>query len=147
MTATAEQLAQLRQVNTRVDLLPYEALPGKAEPPDWWTNEPVAGNSWVCRDYVEMKADQLKALGWAAPNLTTIICWTEVVGDPSNQWGGRECHAILGVDTGGDGWILDSRADDIYPATAPVFDYRWIEQQIPNSVDFADVSTSGLSFA
>ena len=100
---TPEQLAQFAGVNAAVNRIPYDALPAPGEPADWWSDAPVAGRSWVCRDYVLMKADRLKALGWPAAALTVVLCWTET----------GDYHAVLAVaadgDSNGDAIILDSR--------------------------------------
>ena len=79
MGATTEQLAQMREVNTRINAIPYEGLPGPAEPFDFWTDTPVAGDSFVCRDFVLAKSEALIADGWDKLALTVILTWTEMV--------------------------------------------------------------------
>ncbi len=70
MTATPEQLAQLRNVSTQANAIPYDDVQRLHEEPDWWTDDPNADGSFVCRDYVLLKAEHLRALGWAATDLT-----------------------------------------------------------------------------
>lgn len=135
---TPEQQAELQSVNTRVNAIPYNALTAPDEPPDWWTDSLVHGRSFVCRDYVLQKADELKALGWPASALTVILCFTEPVRPPPDD---REYHAVLGVDVDGQTWVLDSRFDDIYLWTQPPADYRWDRQQIAGTTEFRDAST------
>ena len=144
MTATAIQLNQLQQVNSQINAIPYDALPGPSEPFDWWTDRAVPGNSFVCRDYVLAKADRLLTLGWAKPLLTIVLCWTEPVIPPApDNHGGREYHAVLCINANGDAWILDSRADGIYEPSSPAFGYLWDRQQVPGTTEFRDISSSG----
>lgn len=147
MAATPQQLAEMRQVNTAVNAVPYVELPGSGQPPDWWTDMPTPGDSWVCRDYTQMKADQLKTLGWLGTDLTVVLCWCEPGTDTvtANNPQGRGYHAVLACDASGDTWILDSRAADIYLWTQKPFDYLWYRQQIPGTTEFRDVSVTGLS--
>ena len=129
---TPEQLAQLAGVNAAVNRIPYDALPAPGEPADWWSDAPVAGRSWVCRDYVLMKADRLKALGWPAAALTVVLCWTET----------GDYHAVLAVAAdgeNGDPIILDSRFAAPYPMSAPPALYRWDRRQIAGTTEFAPV--------
>ncbi len=112
MPITSAQVAQLTTINLEVNAIPYQALPGPGEEPDWWTDVPEAGDSWVCRDYVLMKADKLRAAGWPASSLTVVLCCTEPVGDPPR----REYHAVLAVQVEDETWILDSRIEDRSPA-------------------------------
>jgi|HubBroStandDraft_1064217.scaffolds.fasta_scaffold210367_1 predicted transglutaminase-like cysteine proteinase len=129
---TPEQEGQLQAINVQVNAIPYNETPGKGEPPDWWSDEPVAGNSWVCRDYTLMKADKLKALGWQASELTEVFCWVEPEGNPPV----RGYHAVLAVSLDGECWILDSRFDPIYKPSDPSADYLWDKQQIVGTTDF-----------
>lgn len=128
---TPDQIDQLNAVNAEVNLVPYNATPGVGEPPDWWTDEPVAGNSWVCRDYTQMKADRLKSLGWAASALTEVFCWTE---PPNSGY-----HAVLAVETDGETWIMDSRFPLIYRIDAPPAAYRWDRRQVVGTVEFTPI--------
>ena len=131
---TRAEQAQLAAVNAEVNAIPFNEVLGPGEPPDWWTDQPMAGNSWVCRDYVQLKADKLKALGWPASALTTVLCWVE---DPPGGY-----HAVLAVQLpNGDGGdpettILDSRVDAPYPMSAPPLAYRWDRRQIAGTTDF-----------
>jgi len=137
VSLTPEQQAQLQAINLEVNAIPYVEMPGKGEPPDWWNDQPVLGNSWVCRDYTLMKADKLKALGWPAGALTEMLCWSEPVGNPP----ARGYHAVLAVDTGDPSpMILDSRFDDIYRKDAPPADYLWVWQQIPGTTEFRQIT-------
>ncbi|HEX3862746.1 MAG TPA: transglutaminase-like cysteine peptidase [Stellaceae bacterium] len=131
MTATQEQLDQLADVNTSVNALPYEAAIGAHEPNDWWTDEPVPGQSWVCRDYVLAKADRLRAAGWAPGLLSVVLCYVET----------GEYHAVLAVDDGDlEPLILDSRFSQIYRMDQPPAAYRWASRQIAGTTEFEPVA-------
>lgn len=145
MTATPAQINQLRQVNTQGNAIPYNATPGTGEPPEWWSNEYNPAWSWVCRDYVEYKAQQLRSAGWPVAGLLTVLTWTEVINDPNDQWGGREMHAVLRVAANDDIYILDSRAPDIYKPEMPPFDYRWEKEQVAGTDGYRDISQSGVA--
>ena len=56
MSASTEQLAQMRAVNTEVDAQPYDAIPSRDEGGDVWKDRPDGG-TWVCRDYALLKAE------------------------------------------------------------------------------------------
>jgi predicted transglutaminase-like cysteine proteinase len=127
---TPEQQAQLTNINTEVNAIPFDATPGVGEPPDWWTDQPMVGNSWVCRDYVQMKADKLKIVGWAPTFLTTILCYVET----------GEYHAVLGVLVDDETWILDSRYDAPYLMSNPPPGYRWDRRQVAGTTEFQPVA-------
>lgn len=142
---TPEQQQQLQTLNTDVNAIPYDSILGTHEPPDWWTDTPVSGNSFVCRDYVLEKAEKLREAGWPVTDLSVILTWTEVVIPPApeNDNTGREYHAVLGVKVDSELWILDSRFDPIYlPANCPA-DYKWQRQQDTNDNLFHDISQTG----
>ena len=125
------QRAELAAVNLAVNTIPYQALPAPDEPWDWWSDAPVAGHSWVCRDYVLAKAERLRRLGWPPAALSVVLCWTEA----------GEYHAVLAVElAGGEPLILDSRFDDIYPMARPPAGYRWDCRQIAGTTGFAPVA-------
>lgn len=130
LPVTPDQQSQLQAVNTDVNAIPYIDLPGAHEPADWWTDVPVAGNSWVCRDFVLAKADRLKALGWPPADLSVILCWTEPVD------GQREYHAVLGVTVDGELWILDSRLPLPYLKSEPPLPYQWDRMQVAGTTEF-----------
>lgn len=132
---TPEQQAQLQTINTAVNAIPYDALPGKGEPSELWTNVPIPGDSFVCRDYVQAKADALKAAGWPAEALTTILCYTESIPP-------REYHAVLCVEIDGETIILDSRIDQVYPMSSPAFDYLWDKRQVAGTTGFASIAST-----
>lgn len=144
MSATPEQLAQLQEINAKWNAVPYNAVPGPNEPPEFWGDKPVAGWSWECRCYVEAKAEELRTSGWPVADLLSVFCWTEVV-NPPDQYGGRAYHCVLRVDAGGDIYILDSRQPDIYPPTACPADYRWDMEQESGTNGYRDISTTGVS--
>jgi predicted transglutaminase-like cysteine proteinase len=136
MTALPEQLAQLRDVNTQANAIPYDAVQGAHEPADWWTDDPNADGSFVCRDYVLLKAERLRALGWDAASLTVVLCFTEPLGDPPV----RAYHAVLAVEAGGETWILDNRAADIYRWDQPPYPYLWDRRQVAGSTEFKSIA-------
>ncbi len=115
MPVTPIQLALLRAVNTQINDVPY-VLDSPMELPDTWKCEPD-GKGFLCRDYVECKAEKLKEAGWdtEANPLLTILCYDEL----------GEYHAVLGVLDNSDTWILDNRVPDIYLRSDPPYPYRW----------------------
>ena len=123
---TPDQLAQLTEVNRRINLIPYNAQLGVGEPADFTTDTPVPGWSFVCRMYTQTKSKELKALGWSDDDLWTVICWTEHVAPPisDNSYSGRERHEVLEVRIDGETWILDSRFADPYLWTKPPTESR-----------------------
>lgn len=144
---TPAVLAQFSLVNAKWNAVPYDGLPAPGEAADWWTDIPQAGQSWVCRDYVEAKAGELRASGWSPAALTVILCWSEPLG-PDDR---REYHAVLGVAVPGNGdetWVLDSRIDDPYrlsldnPATMPppANRYLWDRRQVAGSTGFRPIA-------
>jgi predicted transglutaminase-like cysteine proteinase len=135
-------LDDLQALNSEVNVIPYVPGMGPTEPVDYWTYKPEAGKSWVCRDFVEDKADQLRQRGVDPLTLTILLLWTEPVLPPPNE---REYHAILCVQLEGQNWLLDSRFTDIYQMDDPPVDYRYDRQQIPGTVDFRDLSQTGLA--
>lgn len=143
---TPEQMQQLRDVNARENAVPYSAIPGMGEPPDWTSPTPRPGWSWVCRDYTQRKSDDLEALGWPSAALWTVLCWTEPVGPviADHPYSGRERHEVLEVRLPGETWILDSRFLDPYRWDQPPADYLWEGQQ-DNQNKFVDVSATGLT--
>lgn len=146
---TPEQMAQLREVNSRINQIPYSAIPGMGEPPDWTSPTPRPGWSWVCREYTQAKADALEALGWDPDALWTVICWTEPVGPvvADHPYSGRERHEILEVRLPGETWLLDSRWPEPCRYGDPTSDIAGYlfegEQTIDN--EFRDVSRTGLT--
>lgn len=127
MPVTPGQLSQLRAVNTQVNDVPYTP-DDPAELPDTWKCKPD-GKGFLCRDYVECKAQDLREAGWdnQAHPLLTILCYDEL----------GEYHAVLGVlDDNADIWILDNRVPDIYLRSAPPLTYRWDRIQIAGSTDY-----------
>ncbi len=65
------------------------------EAPDTWKFKPD-GKGWLCRDYVQAKADQLREAGWDVAMLRSVLCYTEPVdGFPDGEY-----HAVLAVDFG-----------------------------------------------
>lgn len=131
MSATAEQLNELTAINQQDNGIPYVATPGPDEVVDWWSNDPVPGRSWVCRDYCLKKADDLHAVGWSRESTTIVICYVET----------GERHAVLAVDDGEPSpWILDSRFGPIYRMDAPPTAYRWEMRQVAGSTEFASLA-------
>jgi predicted transglutaminase-like cysteine proteinase len=130
-----EQLAQLRDVNTQVNAIPYDAIPGPEEPADYWHAAVEAGMSYVCRDYTLLKSEKLQALGWPQSAMTVVLCNTEIVN------GAREYHAVLAVDTGDEqSTILDSRFPDPYRMDQCPADYQWLSRQVAGTVEFEPIA-------
>ena len=141
MTATAQQLAQLRAVNSQVNAIPYQGL-GVDQAVDNWIDAPAPGEVWLCRDYTVAKAKALREAGWPLSDLFIVLCWIEPEPPPGNPRGApvRQYHAVLGCRAGGDIYILDNRTPDIYDWRSPPFPYLWAHQQIPGTVEFRDAS-------
>jgi predicted transglutaminase-like cysteine proteinase len=133
---TPEQQTQLVDVNLQINALPYSDVIGKSEGVDDWFDTPptVADpHSWVCRDYVLMKADRLRILGWPKADLTVVLTWTE----PPD----RGYHAVLAVETGdASPMILDSRFDEPYRMDAPPADYQWDRRQVAGTTEFEAIA-------
>jgi predicted transglutaminase-like cysteine proteinase len=135
-------LDDLQALNTDLNKLPFVPGMGPTEAVDYWTYKPEPGKSWVCRDYTEDKADQLRQRGVDPLTLTVLLLWTEPVLPPPNT---REYHAVLCVDVGGQTLVLDSRFDPIYPIGEPPVDYQYDRRQIPGTDDFRDVGAAGVA--
>jgi predicted transglutaminase-like cysteine proteinase len=123
---TPDQIAQLSAVNTQINAIPF-VLDSPMELPDTWKCKPD-GKGFLCRDYVQDKAETLREAGWdnAATPLLTILCYDEL----------GDYHAVLGVADGPDVMILDNRAPDIYRRSEPPFPYRWDRIQIVGSDEY-----------
>jgi predicted transglutaminase-like cysteine proteinase len=135
---TPERFAQLRQINSEVNAIPYQGVTGLTEPQDFWADSPVEGQSWVCRDYVLDKAKRLTEAGFDKAALTIILCWTEIRPENNNQ---REYHAVLAVEDDPDTWILDSRFPDVRKYQEPdPQGYVWDKRQVAGTIEFAPVA-------
>lgn len=122
-------IAQMQAVNTQVNTVPFNAIPAVGEPDDLWKDMPDGG-TWVCRDYVMLKAAKMRDLGWPAERLTVVICYTET----------NERHAVLAVEGDGETWIMDSRFDAPYPLDNPPAEYRWESRQVAGTVRFEPIA-------
>ena len=120
------QLVQLRAVNTEINTQPF-VLDSPMELPDTWKCVPD-GKGWLCRDYVQCKAQRLREAGWPddAGQLLTMLVYDEL----------GEYHAVLRVADGADEWILDNRAEDIYRRTSEPYAYRWYAMQVAGTDEF-----------
>lgn len=133
---TAEQVAEYNVYNAEANRIPYDEIADAEEVPDWWGDHPEPGHSWVCRDYVLLKARWLREHGVRGRDLRVIFCWTEPFGNPQT----REYHAVLGMTVGPDIWVFDSRADDIYILQKPPPNlYVWDRIQIAGTDRFEPV--------
>jgi len=151
MPASIEDgVAVLRDVNSQGNAIPYQAMIGSSESYDLWIDDPVPGDSWVCRDYVLWKGKMLAAAGWPPDDMTIVTCWTEpleVPTDMSDPTSGREYHAVLAVKFEGAIYILDNRTSDIYVAQSPQvrpYGYLWWKQQDPPGTTSARDARGGL---
>jgi predicted transglutaminase-like cysteine proteinase len=138
-------IALLTQINTTVNQIPYNAIAGAHEPADWWTDVPVSGQSFECRDYTLTKAEQLRNAGFPVGDMTVVLLWTEPEPPTPGAAPERLYHAVLACNVSGDIYILDNRWPNVYIWNSPPYDYQWAEQQISGTVDFRDVSQTGLS--
>ncbi len=134
-------MTELTDLNREVNVLPYTDVQGHGEPFDWWTDIPVPGDSFVCRDYVLMKAQRLRVAGWNPSDLQVVLCWTE-----PTDYG---YHAVLAVTVAHaaaqgmviEKWILDSRADDPYLMQTPSPNgYTWDRIQVAGTTEFEPVA-------
>lgn len=142
MPLTGEQLDELRAVNTKVNATPYNGVQGIGEAYDMWTDKPIPGDSWECRDYALAKAEILRERGWNPLDLTIVLCNTEPVGEPP----ARGYHAVLAVaEQGGAPFILDNRYGDIYLMDQPPYDYQWLDRQIAGTMQFRPISTGDFA--
>ncbi len=131
---TPNQHMELENINSTINLIPYDEIPSPGEGVDVWKDTPDTG-TWYCRDYVLMKADRLKALGWPASSLTVILCYTE---PPDSGY-----HAVLGVQLPGDDvTILDSRVDETYLMNTPPLPYKWDRRQVAGTMEFESIATA-----
>lgn len=145
-------IEQLTAINTEMNAIPYDAMLGSAETYDLWIDDPIPGDSWVCRDYVLRKGKALDAQGVDPDSMTIITCYTEPVTPPANPddpTSGREYHAVLSVKIDGTNYILDSRVEDgsVYEATQPQvepYNYLWWKQQDPPGTTQCRDASSGL---
>ncbi len=134
---TPDQMQQLTDLNKQINELAYVDPPA-SEAWNVWRDEPVTGQSWVCRDYVLMKAEKVRDLSWPESSLTVIECYTE---PPDSGY-----HAVLGVldpDDSSVTWIMDSRIDDPYLLDKPIppaDQYKWDRRQIPGTVQFQQMN-------
>ena len=134
---TPDRFAQLRQINTEVNAIPYQGTLAPTESRDFWKDAPDGG-SFVCRDFVLDKAKRLTEAGFDKPALTIILCWTEIRPETGNQ---REYHAVLAVEDDPDTWILDSRFPDVRKYEEPdPQGYVWDKRQVAGTVEFAPVA-------
>lgn len=137
MTASAEQLAQLRAINSQVNAIPYEALGADASA-DNWIDAPAPGQVWECRDYTVTKAKALREAGWPVADMGVVLCWIEPEPPSAGQPPVRQYHAVLGCSAGGEVYILDNRYRDIYRWDQPPYDYLWAHQQVPGTLTWRD---------
>lgn len=122
----------LQSVNDAVNAIPYQGKVGTTEPFDFWHVDPLAGQSWVCRDYVLAKAQQLRQYGVPPASLIVLLCWVE---PPSSGY-----HAVLGVlDDDNVTWVLDSRFENVYRMDSPPAPYTWDRRQVPGTTEFVKV--------
>ena len=135
MSATQEQLSELRSINSAVNSIGYTDIASAHEPADVWKDTPDDG-TWVCRDYSLAKKERLVQGGWSAALLTVVICWTEPEGDPPFP----ELHAVLAAEFGDETWILDNRTPDIYRYDQEPYPYKWVKRQVPGTNTFEDIA-------
>lgn len=133
-------MQQLVDLNREINELAF-VDPPPSEAWNVWRDTPVPGASWVCRDYVLLKAIRLHAIGWPQPDLTVIECYCE----PNQNGSPREYHSVLGVLDPEDGqtWIMDSRIELPYRLSAPLppaDQYLWDRRQIPGTTDLAPMT-------
>lgn len=126
----------LSEVNSEVNVIPFNEVPGPREKPDFWTDAPVSGDSWVCRDISSMKGTKLRAY-LPVTDLLEVLCYTEPVSE-NGEAPQRQYHAILSVHVDGEVWLLDNRVPYPYEAKKPLpYDYVGYGMQIAGSDNFA----------
>src|SRR5687767_12699311 len=117
---------EMCDVNSQVNAIPFNAIVGQCDPDNnVWKDTPDDG-TWVCRDYVMLKAKRLRELGWNPLGLTVMTCYTETA----------EYHAVLAVEDDAATYILDNRVPDPYEMNFPPLPYKWHRRQIAGTVEF-----------
>lgn len=108
------ELAELTEVNSFVNSLPYTADAARYGAPDFWREADAQGGD--CEDFAIAKLNQLVARGWSVAALRLATVWTER----------NDYHAVLVVRTGSGDVVLDNRHPRPVPVAelGPVFGYR-----------------------
>jgi len=103
----------LKVVNTKVNLLPYQSEVG-----DDWTPA-VDGGSSDCDSYATAKMQRLIAYGWPERSLRLACCFVErSAGEKRNRY-----HCVLLADIDGMTYVLDNRFP--LPMEWAFLDYEW----------------------
>lgn len=110
----------LKLVNTKVNLLPYESEVG-----DDWIPAVTAGD---CDSYATAKFERLIAMGWPVQFLRLATCYVE----------SGEYHAVLLVDWDGQTWVLDNRHP--LPMEYNILPYKWDKLQVAGTQTWEKVS-------
>src|ERR1700733_13884603 len=127
MPVSADQLALLESVNAAGNAIPYDECKS-ADAANIWTDSPVAGEGFECRDYSLWKSDRLREQGFPYLDMSIVECWIEsepnqgiVQGQPNSF------HAVLACKVDGVTWILDNRVlpSRIYDWRTPPYAYAW----------------------
>jgi predicted transglutaminase-like cysteine proteinase len=109
----------LKVVNTKVNLLPYQSEVG-----DDWTPAVDGGD---CDSYATAKMQRLIAYGWPERSLRLACCFVErSAGEKRNRY-----HCVLLADIDGQTYVLDNRFP--LPMEWAFLDYEWHKLQIPGT--------------
>lgn len=96
----------LKLVNTKINLLPYES-----EIEDDW--KPITDAGDDCDSYATAKFERLVQMGWPTQFLRLATCYVET----------GDYHAVLLVDWDGQTWVLDNRHP--LPMEYDLLPYKW----------------------
>mgnify|MGYP001614251025 CR=1 FL=1 len=112
---TPERWSQLREVNERINRLPYRSDAERWKRPEFWVAADTSGGD--CEDYAIAKRNALVALGWPRSALPLAACVTEA----------GEGHGVLLVETDGGVYVLDNRHREPMPWKALPYS-GWIRE-------------------
>ena len=97
-------VADLRIVNTKVNLLPYKSDAERFGTPEFWAMIDEQGGD--CDDYVIAKYHRLFAMGFSPKIMRFATCFVE----PSAALEKKDCyHCVLLVDLNNLTYVLDNR--------------------------------------
>ncbi len=122
----------LKVVNTKVNLLPYQSEVG-----DDWTPAVDGGD---CDSYATAKMQRLIAYGWPERSLRLACCFVErSAGEKRNRY-----HCVLLADIDGQTYVLDNRYP--LPMEWAFLDYEWHKLQIPGTQTWEWAKDADRSF-
>lgn len=113
-------VADLRIVNTKVNLLPYKSDAERFGTPEFWATIDEQGGD--CDDYVIAKYRRLFAMGFSPKTMRFATCFVEPFRGEDGNWvpKSKRYHLVLLVDVDNTTYVLDNRhplpmEDEILP--------------------------------